>query len=54
MIKYLELEDQQEALHIANLMASHGYFFPIEDHVLTYETLVFLIFHFNFLLVYKN
>ncbi len=34
MVKYLELEDQQEALHLANLMSSHGYFFPIEDHVL--------------------
>ena len=24
-----------EALHLAHLMASHGYFFPIDDHVLT-------------------
>lgn len=34
MIKELELDDQVEALHLANLMASHGYFFPIDDHVL--------------------
>ena len=34
MMKSLELEDQNEALHLANLMASHGYFFPIDDHVL--------------------
>lgn len=34
MMRELELEDQQEALHLANLMASHGYFFPIDDHVL--------------------
>ena len=24
-----------EALHLAHLMASHGYFFPIDDHILT-------------------
>ncbi|KAK7482208.1 hypothetical protein BaRGS_00026557, partial [Batillaria attramentaria] len=24
-----------EALHLAHLMASHGYFFPIDDHMLT-------------------
>ena len=24
-----------EALHLAHLMAAHGYFFPVEDHVLT-------------------
>lgn len=24
-----------EALHLAHLMAAHGYFFPIDDHVLT-------------------
>lgn len=24
-----------EALHLANLMAAHGYFFPIDDHILT-------------------
>ena len=34
MMKNLDVEDQQEALHLANLMAAHGYFFPIDDHVL--------------------
>ncbi|KAI1287676.1 Regulator of G-protein signaling 7 [Halotydeus destructor] len=34
MMKNLDVEDQFEALHLANLMAAHGYFFPIEDHVL--------------------
>ena len=24
-----------EALHLAHLMSAHGYFFPIDDHVLT-------------------
>jgi len=24
-----------EALHLAHLMAAHGYFFPVEDHILT-------------------
>lgn len=36
MMRELDLDDQQEALHLANLMASHGYFFPIDDHVLWY------------------
>ncbi|CAL1265858.1 unnamed protein product [Larinioides sclopetarius] len=35
MMKHLNMEDQTEALHMAHLMASHGYFFPIDDHVLT-------------------
>lgn len=35
MMRELELDDQLEALHLANLMASHGYFFPIDDHVLS-------------------
>lgn len=34
MMKTYDFEDQNEALHLANLMASHGYFFPIDDHVL--------------------
>lgn len=33
-MKNLDVEDQQEALHLANLMAAHGYFFPIEEHYL--------------------
>uniref|UniRef100_A0A8C5C7D4 Regulator of G protein signaling 7 n=1 Tax=Gadus morhua TaxID=8049 RepID=A0A8C5C7D4_GADMO len=35
MIKNLNVEDQVEALHLGTLMAAHGYFFPISDHVLT-------------------
>lgn len=31
---FLKLEDHQEALHLANLISSHGYIFPIEDHLL--------------------
>ncbi|XP_019765423.2 regulator of G-protein signaling 7 isoform X1 [Dendroctonus ponderosae] len=35
MVKNLDVEDQQEALHLAHLIAAHGYFFPIDDHMLT-------------------
>uniref|UniRef100_H2LKU1 Regulator of G protein signaling 7 n=1 Tax=Oryzias latipes TaxID=8090 RepID=H2LKU1_ORYLA len=35
LIKNLEIEDPVEALHLGTLMAAHGYFFPISDHVLT-------------------
>lgn len=35
MTKNLDVEDQTEALHLAHLMAAHGYFFPIDDHMLT-------------------
>ncbi|KRT83370.1 hypothetical protein AMK59_4021 [Oryctes borbonicus] len=35
MIKNLDVEDQIEALHLAHLIAAHGYFFPIDDHILT-------------------
>ncbi|KAF5289565.1 hypothetical protein FQA39_LY15012 [Lamprigera yunnana] len=35
MVKNLDIEDQADALHLAHLMAAHGYFFPIDDHVLT-------------------
>ncbi|XP_076634080.1 regulator of G-protein signaling 7 [Colletes latitarsis] len=34
MMKTMAIDDQ-EALHVAHLMASHGYFFPIDDHCLT-------------------
>ncbi|XP_015428717.1 PREDICTED: regulator of G-protein signaling 7 [Dufourea novaeangliae] len=34
MMKTMIIDDQ-EALHVAHLMASHGYFFPIDDHCLT-------------------
>ncbi|KAK5639353.1 hypothetical protein RI129_011845 [Pyrocoelia pectoralis] len=35
MLKNLDIEDQVEALHMAHLMAAHGYIFPIDDHILT-------------------
>lgn len=35
MLKNLDIDDQQEALHLAHLMAAHGYFFPIDDHMLS-------------------
>ncbi|XP_023239166.1 regulator of G-protein signaling 7-like [Centruroides vittatus] len=35
MMRNIDIDDQVEALHLAHLMAAHGYFFPIEDHVLT-------------------
>ncbi|KAL4238177.1 Regulator of G-protein signaling 7 [Mactra antiquata] len=35
MMRNLDVDDQVEALHLAHLMSSHGYFFPIDDHVLT-------------------
>lgn len=31
----LKLLVSVEALHLAHLMAAHGYFFPVEDHILT-------------------
>ncbi|XP_063705888.1 regulator of G-protein signaling 7 [Culicoides brevitarsis] len=34
MQKNLKLDDVTEALHLANLLASHGYLFPIDDHLL--------------------
>ncbi|KAM9297487.1 regulator of G-protein signaling 7 isoform 10-T10 [Morus bassanus] len=35
LTKNLSIEDPVEALHLGTLMAAHGYFFPISDHVLT-------------------
>ncbi|BES92842.1 Hypothetical protein NTJ_05651 [Nesidiocoris tenuis] len=35
MLKNLDVDDQAEALHLAHQMASHGYMFPIDDHMLT-------------------
>ncbi|XP_054271547.1 regulator of G-protein signaling 7 isoform X2 [Macrosteles quadrilineatus] len=35
MVKNLDVEDTTEALHLGHLMAAHGYFFPIDDHMLT-------------------
>ena len=34
VMAHMGLSDQTEALHLVNLMASHGYFHPIDDHVL--------------------
>lgn len=35
IVKHQHVDDQAEALHMANQMAAHGYIFPIDDHVLT-------------------
>lgn len=35
MHKKLDVEDTCEALHFAHLISSHGYMFPIDDHILT-------------------
>jgi hypothetical protein len=35
IIKKIEVEDTCEALHFAHLVSSHGYIFPIDDHILT-------------------
>jgi hypothetical protein len=35
MLKKLDVEDACEALHFAHLISSHGYIFPIDDHILT-------------------
>ena len=35
ILKNLDVEDVTEALHVAHLLASHGYLFPIDDHQLT-------------------
>ncbi|CAF0941388.1 unnamed protein product [Adineta ricciae] len=35
ILKTLDVDDTAEALHLANLISSHGYILPIEDHVLT-------------------
>lgn len=35
MLKKLDVEDTLEALHFAHLISSHGYIFPIDDHILT-------------------
>lgn len=33
MMKNMDI-DEQEALHVGHLMATHGYLFPIDDHSL--------------------
>lgn len=35
ILKNLEVEDVTDALHLAYLLSSHGYLFPIDDHALT-------------------
>jgi regulator of G-protein signaling len=35
MLRNMDVEDTVEALHFAHLIASHGYMFPIDDHILT-------------------
>ncbi len=35
ILKKMDVEDTLEALHFAHLIASHGYMFPIDDHILT-------------------
>jgi hypothetical protein len=35
MLKKIDVEDACEALHFAHLISSHGYIFPIDDHILT-------------------
>uniref|UniRef100_A0A671M5B7 Regulator of G-protein signaling 7-like n=1 Tax=Sinocyclocheilus anshuiensis TaxID=1608454 RepID=A0A671M5B7_9TELE len=36
LLKNLCIEDQVEALHLGTLMAAHGYFFPISDHLFVF------------------
>ena len=35
ILKNLNVDDVAEALHLAHLLAAHGYLFPIDDHTLT-------------------
>ncbi|RNA07118.1 Regulator of G- signaling 7 [Brachionus plicatilis] len=35
IVRKLDVEDAIEALHLAHLISSHGYLFPIDDHILT-------------------
>ncbi|ESO12348.1 hypothetical protein HELRODRAFT_105287 [Helobdella robusta] len=35
MSRNLDCDDANDALHLAHLLATHGYIFPIDDHVLT-------------------
>lgn len=35
ILKNLDVEDVNDAIHIAHLLSSHGYLFPIDDHQLT-------------------
>lgn len=35
ILKNLDVVDVTDALHLAHLLSSHGYLFPIDDHALT-------------------
>lgn len=35
IMKNLDVEDITDAVHLAHLLSSHGYLFPIDDHQLT-------------------
>lgn len=35
LARHLNLDETWEALHVAHLLAAHGYLFPIDDHCLT-------------------
>lgn len=35
ILKNLDVEDVTDAVHLAHLLSSHGYLFPIDDHQLT-------------------
>ncbi|XP_045509209.1 regulator of G-protein signaling 7-like isoform X2 [Colias croceus] len=35
LARHLNIEETWEALHLAHLLAAHGYLFPIDDHCLT-------------------
>lgn len=35
IMKNLDVEDVTDAVHLAHLLSSHGYLFPIDDHQLT-------------------
>lgn len=35
ILKNLDVDDVTEAMHLAHLLSSHGYLFPIDDHLLT-------------------
>lgn len=35
LMNNLDIMDEDEAVHLGSLIAAHGYFFPIDDHVIT-------------------
>lgn len=55
ILKNLEVEDVTDALHLAYLLSSHGYLFPIDDHALTVKNDgTFYRFVWNILTPYRN